>query len=65
LAGVTGPHDESEVVQFFLLIMVEEFGKATDLFVILIIKTLLDNLVHKVKNLSGVFALKCGQLIIK
>jgi hypothetical protein len=38
LAGVSRPHDKSELVQIPLFLAIEELGKTTDLLVLLLIE---------------------------
>ena len=65
LAGVAGPNLEAEVVQLTLFICIEEFGKAADLLVFLIVESSLDDLVHEVKDRQTVLFEELTLLLFK
>jgi len=51
LAGVSRPHVESICRNIFLVTCIEEFGKATNLLVILLVKAVFDNLTQEVHHI--------------
>ena len=51
MTGITWPHVQTILRNFFLVFSVEELGKAANLFVVLLIETVFHDLAHEVEHL--------------